>query len=141
LVQHFIHLFHRREGWEPKKFDETAIRCLQQYSWPGNIRELKNIVERILIMAAGPVVSADDLPHLMPGGSCYPVELSPNLHEELPAKGDNSLKSARERFERDFILHSLEQSAWNLDKAAQLLEMERTALHRKLVYHEITIDR
>lgn len=135
LVKHFVRQFHRREGWDPKIFDDSALACLQTYDWPGNIRELKNIVERILIMAAGPVVTADDLPELMPGGSCR--RGADEQHE--PAGGDEqgigSLRSARERFERDFILQTLQQSLWDLDKAATTLEMERTALQRKLLQY------
>lgn len=140
LVQHFINLFHRKEGWEPKTFDESALSCLQNYDWPGNIRELKNIVERILIMAVGPVISADDLPQLMPGGSCSAHTIEAVISDNLGNKEDTSLKCARERFEKDFIRHSLEQSNWNLDNVAQLLDMERTALHRKLVQYDLVPD-
>jgi len=133
LVRHFVNLFHRREGWDPKTFDESALACLQSYDWPGNVRELKNVVERIFIMVSGSIVSSDDLPELMPGGTCRPVPPSDEGCLEI-----GSLRSARERFEREFILQSLEQSAWDLDKAAQLLEMERTALHRKLVQYDLT---
>jgi two-component system, NtrC family, nitrogen regulation response regulator NtrX len=135
LVHHFIQLFHRREGWEPKSFDVSAIRCLQQYDWPGNVRELKNIVERILIMAAGPVIYADDLPQLMPGGHCGARK---DTLEELGTIENRSLGGARDRFEREYILLALEQSAWNIDKAAQSLEIERTVLQRKLVQYGVT---
>lgn len=135
LARHFVCLFHRREGWEPKTFDDSALACLQSYDWPGNIRELKNIVERILIMAAGPVITADDLPVLMPGGKC---QVLPQIHEPSDEVEAGSLRSARERFERDFILQSLEQSGWDLDKTAQLLEMERTILQRRLVQYGLT---
>ena len=139
LVRHFVRLFHRREGWEPKTFDDSALACLQSYDWPGNIRELKNIVERILIMAAGPVVTADELPELMPGGNCRTgaVEHAPENEGE---SGTGSLHSARERFERDFILQALQQSVWDMDKASALLEMERTALQRKLIHYGLTPD-
>jgi two-component system nitrogen regulation response regulator NtrX len=137
LVRHFVNLFHRREGWDPKTFDESALACLQNYDWPGNVRELKNVVERIFIMASGSVVSAEDLPELMPDGACS----SAVSVREDSAEGDfgiGSLRSARERFERDFILQRLEQSVWDLDKAALLLGLERTALHRKLVQYDLT---
>ena len=137
LVRHFVRLFHRREGWEPKQFDAAALDSLQQYDWPGNVRELKNIVERILIMAAGPVVAADDLPELMPGGG-----------RRLTAHGDaagepgrnvtGSFRTAREQFERDFMLQALQQASWDIDKASLLLEMERTTLQRKLLQYGLT---
>jgi len=134
LVKHFVRLFHRREGWEPKTFDDSALACLQSYDWPGNIRELKNIIERILIMSAGPVVTATDLPELMPGGSCRKMADMQGTSDDTEGVG-SSLHSARERFERDFIQQALHQSLWDLDKAAALLEIERTALQRKLLQY------
>jgi two-component system, NtrC family, nitrogen regulation response regulator NtrX len=134
LVKHFVRLFHRREGWEPKTFDDSALACLQSYDWPGNIRELKNIIERILIMSAGPVVTATDLPELMPGGSCRKMADMQGPFDDNESTG-GSLHSARERFERDFIQQALQQSLWDLDKAATLLEIERTTLQRKLLQY------
>ncbi|MDK9718295.1 MAG: sigma 54-interacting transcriptional regulator, partial [Trichlorobacter sp.] len=134
LVKHFVCLFHRREGWEPKVFDDSALACLQSYDWPGNIRELKNIIERILIMSVGPVVTATDLPELMPGGSCRKVADMQGPSDDNEG-AVSSLHSARERFERDFIQQALQHSFWDLDKAATLLEIERTALQRKLLQY------
>lgn len=137
LVKHFIFQFHRREGWEPKTFDESALACLQSYEWPGNIRELKNIVERILIMSTGPVITADDLPKLLPGGSCRP-DLSEAIEtSEKDVESVDSLRGARERFEREFILQTLNQYRWNLDKTAETLQLERAGLQRKLVQYDL----
>jgi len=138
LVKHFIRQFHRREGWEPKIFDDSALACLQSYDWPGNIRELKNIVERILIMAVGPVITAEDLPELLPGGSCRSAPLDAFESSGSERGGVDSLRDARERFERDFILKSLNHYGWNLDKTAEALQLERTALQRKLLQYELT---
>ncbi len=140
LVRHFINQFHRREGWEPKAFDETALACLQNYNWPGNIRELKNIVERILIMAAGPLITADDLPEFMPTDSrCGTGAGGEKI--QTRAAGQDSLQNARERFESDFIRQTLVQTAWDLEKAAQLLQLERTVLHRKLVQYGLLSEK
>lgn len=138
LVNHFIRQFHRREGWEPKTFDDSALACLQSYDWPGNIRELKNIVERILIMAAGPVVTAQDLPELLPGGNCRAASSDSTEASDASESGVDSLRGARERFERDFILQSLHHYGWNLETTAEALQLERTALQRKLVQYKLT---
>ena len=138
LVTHFVRQFHRREGWEPKNFDDSALACLQNYDWPGNIRELKNIVERILIMAAGPVVTADDLPELLPGGRCQHASDITGEVSYVDEDKIDSLRSARERFERDYILQSLNKYSWNLDKSAEALHLERSALQRKLVQYGLT---
>lgn len=133
LVKHFVNQFHRREGWEPKRFDETALNCLQSYDWPGNIRELKNIVERILIMASGPVVTDDVLPELMPGGNCHqhPVDTTVSGKAE-------TMQAAREEFERSLILSRMKQFDWNLDPAATSLGLERITLQRKLLQYGLT---
>lgn len=134
LIKHFVHLFHCREGWEPKTFDSSAVECLQSYDWPGNARELNNIVERILIMAPGPVVTSDDLPELMPGGSCQ----ASSPVEEAIVVNNSSLYEAREQFEHDFILDVMRRYAWNMDVAAEALHVDRTVLQRKLVQYELT---
>jgi two-component system nitrogen regulation response regulator NtrX len=137
LVTHFVRQFHRREGWEPKSFDDSALACLQSYDWPGNIRELKNIVERILIMSVGPVVSSEDLPELLPGRS-HQVSGVTNVLSDVDGESMHSLRTARERFERDFILQSLNRYDWNLDKCAETMHVERTALQRKVVQYGLT---
>lgn len=135
LARHFVNQFHRREGWEPKQFDESALSCLQSYDWPGNIRELKNIVERILIMAAGPVVTVDALPELMPGGSCHP-----NSPDVTGSGTSETMQAAREGFERSLILSRMRQFEWNLDLAATSLALERTTLQRKLLQYGLNPD-
>jgi two-component system, NtrC family, nitrogen regulation response regulator NtrX len=125
LVKHFVSHFHRREGWEPKHFDDKALLFLQEYHWPGNVRELKNIVERILIMSVGPVISADDVP-------AFGIET--DLRDEQSMQSDkNSLQAAREQFEKQFILENLEKFGWNIDQTADAIMLERTVMHRKLV--------
>ena len=134
LVQHFVHQFHMREGWEPKTFDEAAIRCLQMYDWPGNLRELKNIIERILIMAVGPVITPDILPEFLPA-----VASTTAMGDELSPEGKDmvTLQGARERFEKAYIVDTLDECGWDLDDAAILLGVERTVLHRKMKQYHI----
>ena len=134
LVQHVVNEFHKREGWEPKRFDETALDCLASYRWPGNIRELKNIVERILIMAVGPVVTADDLPELLPGGSCHRRDAD---QEPVDESTPLSLIEARRNFERTIIVERIESCNYDLDAAARSLDLDRTALHRKMLQYAI----
>lgn len=139
LVRHFVNQFHRREGWEPKRFDESALNCLQSYDWPGNVRELKNIVERILIMASGPVVTADVLPELMPGGNCHRRDVDTAASDQTEEVVE-TMQAAREGFERSLILARVNQFDWNLDRAATSLGLERTALQRKLQQYGLSPD-
>lgn len=129
LVRHFAAYFHRHEGWEPKQFDESAMAVLQGYQWPGNARELKNVVERVLIMAAGPIITAEDLPSFLQEDTA--------TSEQRTADG-GGFHVARERFERDFIRQRLLACGWDLDAAAAELELERTSLHRKMLQYDLT---
>ncbi len=136
LVKHFIHQFHRREGWEVKSFDESALAYLQRYAWPGNVRELKNVVERVLIMASGPVVSADDLPELLSAAE-NPTSGS---RQATRCEGVVPMQAARDRFERDYLQGCMRQCGWDLDKASKGLGLERAILQRKLTQYGLAPD-
>lgn len=133
LVKHFVQQFKLREGWEGKEFDKSALQHLKNYHWPGNIRELKNIVERTLIMAAGPVVTVADLPEFCTDKSMSMAEAdnTESYNESHRARG-RSLADARECFERDYIMQILQQSGWEIDLAAGSLGLERTVLLRRI---------
>lgn len=134
LVQHFVSQFFRREGGDAKAFLPEALDKLQHYSWPGNVRELKNMVERILIVAPGRVISAEDIPHL----SGEPAMPLPSLSGALSRP---ALRDAREDFEREFIMLKLEENDWNISRTADLIELERSNLHRKIKSYGIDVRR
>lgn len=132
LVRHFIHLFHRHEGWELRQFDEGAMAFLQRYPWPGNGRELKNLVERILIMSSGMVVTADDLTRFISPAEAGAAE------KTVAGSDQNSFEKAREQFERQFLLDHLQAHGWDIDATARAVDLERTRLQRKLVQYHLT---
>ncbi len=134
LVQHFVAQFFRREGGEAKAFLPDAICRLQRYSWPGNLRELKNVVERLLIMTPGRVLSADDIPRF----SGEPEAPLPSMGGALSR---SALRDAREEFEREFIIHKLEENDWNISRTAELIDLERSNLHRKIKSYGIDVRR
>lgn len=136
LVQHFVAQFFRREGGEAKTFLPEAIHKLQRYSWPGNLRELKNVVERILIVTPGRVVSAEDIPDL---SGEEPAGAEPSTPEGVHAR--TALREAREDFEREFIIQKLEENDWNISRTAELIELERSNLHRKIKSYGIDVRR
>jgi two-component system, NtrC family, nitrogen regulation response regulator NtrX len=137
LVQHFVAQFFRREGGEAKAFLPEALDKLRQYSWPGNLRELKNVVERILIVAPGRVISTEDIPTL--SGEPPSGEVSP--HSLEGALSRSALRDAREDFEREFIIQKLEENDWNISRTAELIELERSNLHRKIKSYGIDVRR
>ena len=136
LVKYFVTQFYRREGGEAKVFQPEAIDKLSQYSWPGNLRELKNVVERILIVASGRIISPDDVPVL--SGEQGAGQVLPGLDGALSR---SALRDAREDFEREFIIHKLEENDWNISRTAELIELERSNLHRKIKSYGIDVRR
>ncbi len=135
LVEHFIALFARKEGREPKSFLPEALDMLKQYHWPGNVRELRNIIERILIMAPGRTITRDDIPDLR-GDAAEHTHPCPNLDGAL-AQG--TLREAREEFEREFLIQKLEENDWNISRTAEVIELERSNLHRKIKSYGIDV--
>jgi two-component system nitrogen regulation response regulator NtrX len=135
LVQHFIDLFYKKEGREPKRFIPEALEVLKQYHWPGNVRELKNIIERILIMTSGYVITCDDIPDLH-GGHAESLPTCPTLEGAL---AQSTLREAREEFEREFLIQKLEENDWNISRTAEVIELERSNLHRKIKSYGIDV--
>ena len=134
LVQNYVAQFFRREGGETKVFLSEALEKLKEYTWPGNLRELKNVVERILIVASGRVITAADIPNL--SGDSLTPQHSPN-----GALSRLALRDAREDFEREFIIQKLEENDWNISRTAELIELERSNLHRKIKSYGIDVRR
>jgi two-component system, NtrC family, nitrogen regulation response regulator NtrX len=123
LVEHFLEYFAAEYGQQPKKITPEAIRILQKFSWPGNIRELKNVLERIVIMTPSATITPADL---------FLPEATMSDYFSI-----NSLKDARDLFEKDFISRKLEENAWNISKTADVLDIERSNLHRKIKAYDI----
>lgn len=135
LVQYFVAQFYRREGREPKTFQPEALDLLARYDWPGNVRELKNIVERILIMTPGRAITGADVPELR---GAQPLSDSFD-HQPEGGQPQGTLREAREGFEREFIIHKLEENDWNISRTAEVIELERSNLHRKIKSYGIDV--
>ncbi len=127
LVEYFIQSLASEYGQTPKKITDEAIRELQRYDWPGNIRELKNLIERLLIMTPSSVINARD------------IQLVNKRYEGSDYFIYKTLKEAREAFERDFIVRRLEENRWNISRTAEVLNIERSNLHRKIKAYNIRL--
>lgn len=126
LAQHFLRLHSEEQGMKPKEFSPQGMEALQRHDWPGNIRELRNLIERLLIMVPKAVIDAADVEMFLQGRAPSGV---PSL-----AVGTNydSLREARNAFEREIISLKLRENNWNVSKTADELKIERSHLHRKI---------
>ena len=127
LSRHFIAAFNKSQGLPLREITEEADALMQTMAWPGNIRQLRNVIERVLILgeANGPIGAKE-----LPGQSDGPAEegrvvLSGGL-ATLP------LREARELFEREYLLTQINRFGGNISRTATFVGMERSALHRKL---------
>ncbi|MFI0396199.1 nitrogen assimilation response regulator NtrX [Paracoccus jiaweipingae] len=127
LADHFVAWFAQSQGLTPRDLPEETLAALQAMKWPGNIRQLRNMIERVLILAedSGPVQPAEL--EAQTGGSGHGEGLALG-----PAITALALREAREMFEREYLLTQIERFGGNISRTAQFVGMERSALHRKL---------
>lgn len=128
LIDHFFTRFAMEQGLTPPEISEDVLTILQTHDWPGNVRQLRNIVERTVILAPRERLTRIDIDML-------PPEVTGD--EEEP-RGDRAalmgvpLKEAREFFEREYLRTQIRRFSGNISKTANFIGMERSALHRKL---------
>jgi len=147
LADHFLKQFNRTAI--PKTISDEAMQFLVNYSWPGNIRELANFIERMVVLSIGSTITPRDLPEKVLGDTpkekWQPLEedeegnpaqilqqsLRQSFHVGIPEEGIN-LKKTIEEFEKELLLEALEKTGWVKNKAANLLGLNRTTLVEKL---------
>jgi two-component system nitrogen regulation response regulator NtrX len=147
LVQHFAKLTSDEHNLKPKRFDPRAMEALQRYRWRGNIRELRNTVERVMIMAPGDLVRAEDLPAEVRGdGSARPAVPEPAAVAGPGSRPDTptvqtpppgTLREFKEAAERAFLVEKLRENNWNISKTAEALDTPRSNLYKKLEQYGI----
>ncbi len=121
LAEHFNLRFSAEYGKTPKRFTADAIDAMQGYEWIGNVRELKNTIERIVIMNAKETITADDLPEME------------NLFEPAAVSFRfPTFKDATDAYQREFILHKLAEFEGNVAKAAEEMGVDRSHLYRRM---------
>ena len=129
LVEHFITQLSSSTGLPARKIGADAMAALQAHNWPGNVRQLRNNVERLLILATGDPSQAITLETLPPEVSVVRATQGKNGNEKLISL---SLRDAREHFERDYLKAQIQRFGGNISRTANFVGMERSALHRKL---------
>ncbi|MEA2039532.1 MAG: sigma-54 dependent transcriptional regulator [Thermodesulfobacteriota bacterium] len=134
LVREFAEGLSRSANMEPKEFSEEAVKILQGYNWPGNIRELKNLVERLMIMVPDKVLTSNNIP---PPFNCFS-----GIEEGFkPAFAEDSLREAKNQFEKAFIEGKLKEFGGNISRAAQAIGVERSNLHKKMKVYGLDRDK
>jgi len=133
LVRHFMKLHSEEQGLRMKDVSPEAMGVFQQYDWPGNIRELRNLIERLMIMVPGIMIEASQAAMSLQGRAAGPAPLGvPQAVSPLLTKSYDSLKDARNAFEKDYISRKLREHHWNISRTADDLKIERSHLHRKI---------
>lgn len=127
LARHFLAHFHAAQGLPLRELPEDAVAALQAMRWPGNIRQLRNVIERALILAehAGPIQVTELEPRSGASDNSDVLTLGPALT-------GMALREARELFEREYLVAQITRFGGNISRTAQFVGMERSALHRKL---------
>ena len=126
LISYFVGRLSEGSGLPARSFTSDAIAALQVADWPGNVRQLRNIIERILILAGGDIAQPISLEMLTQANSSNDGASSMQSTIALP------LRDAREHFEREYLSVQIMRFGGNVSRTAAFIGMERSALHRKL---------
>jgi two-component system nitrogen regulation response regulator NtrX len=165
LVKHFTELFNHESSFKPRRFSNDALAEMQQQRWRGNIRELRNTVERLLIMSRGDAVEAQDIREILrvadrqaaaagggapvipmshaaaaseptaPAAALAPSGTAPAAVEPAPRPG--TLREFKEVSERAFLVDKLREFGWNISRTAEMLDTPRSNLYKKLDQYDI----
>jgi two-component system nitrogen regulation response regulator NtrX len=130
LIDHFVARFASERRVPTPQVTEDAVGVLQAFDWPGNVRQLRNIVERTIILAPGDRIGRIELDMLPAEILSDQVRLSPG--EAARSIMGTPLREARENFEREYLRVQIRRFSGNISRTASFIGMERSALHRKL---------
>ena len=127
LIAYYLNFFHEQEGLPVKTCGPAALERLHNHDWPGNIRELRNLIQRLLILGFADEISLSEVDAALGNsGTPKPVPADDSISYDLP------LREAREQFERQYLLHQIERVDGNITRLAEQTGIERTHLYRKL---------
>jgi len=125
LLEHYVNYFVEQEGLPYRHFSTSSQNRLRRYNWPGNLRELKNLVQRMLILGQSDIIEADEVEAAL-------AKQDIEHQNSQVASFDLPLREARERFEKAYLEYQLKQANGSVSKIARVVGMERTHLYRKL---------
>ena len=149
LVQHFAKRTAEEHNLKPRRFDPAAMEALQRYRWRGNIRELRNTVERLMIMAPSDSVRVEDLPSDIRSGESSAPRPAPASSDnaansaaagpktDAQASGAGTLREFKDASERAYLVQKLRENNWNISKTAEVIDTPRSNLYKKLEQYGI----
>jgi transcriptional regulator with GAF, ATPase, and Fis domain len=132
LASYFIHMYNNKNNRDLDGISDKALEVMVNYRWPGNVRELRNIIERLVVLIGCGRISLNDLPRELKATNGYQSAQSIEVTDD-----GICLNSAVTEFEKDLIIQSLEKTKWVKNKAAKLLQLNRTTLVEKIKRHRI----
>ena len=134
LAEHFIDTISGEQGLPKREFTAEAMAALQTFNWPGNVRQLRNLLERLMILGGeGEEIHVDELT-----SDTGRSPDKPDATQLSAAQASLPLREARELFERDYLIAQINRFGGNISKTAAFVGMERSALHRKLKSLNVT---
>jgi two-component system nitrogen regulation response regulator NtrX len=143
LVTHFVSQFSRENNRRPARFSTQALEALKHARWRGNIRELKNVVERLLIMSDRDMIEGADVRAVVRSDSAGPdasVHGALNADAGAPVAAAATLREFKETAEREWLVTKLRENAWNISKTAEVIDTPRSNLYKKLEQYGIRQD-
>jgi two-component system, NtrC family, nitrogen regulation response regulator NtrX len=135
LVRHYMEYFSRENNVRPKRVTPQAIEALQRLRWKGNIRELRNTVERLIIMTSGDTIDLADLPAATRNSSAPPA---PKAGNDTDASKAGTLREFKDTAERAYLVGKLRENGWNISKTAEVIDTPRSNLYKKLEQYQIS---
>jgi two-component system nitrogen regulation response regulator NtrX len=130
LLSHFADQFIREGKTVRKSFSASALKCLQEYSWPGNVSELRNFVERVYILTPGEFVDVHDLRF---------AGLMVDVPNTIPGEDAGTFREARAEFEKQYLIRKINENGGNITRTAEIIGLERSYLHRKIKSYGIDV--
>jgi two-component system, NtrC family, nitrogen regulation response regulator NtrX len=138
LVQHFARRTSDEHNLKPKRFDAAAMDALRHYRWRGNIRELRNTIERLMIMTPTDVIRPADLPAEILNSEPAPARAASSETEGAePKAAPGTLREFKDASERAYLVQKLRENQWNISKTAEVIDTPRSNLYKKLEQYGI----
>jgi len=140
ISYHFLHQFSRRLGKDITGFDDTAVQRMTLFDWPGNVRQLRNVIERAVILCESDQITLKELPVFSDGHDFGRlVDAVPSTNEELKRLKKEIRKKATDQIEANFIRSALERCDWNITRAARDTGLQRTNFQTMMKKHGIKL--